>query len=59
MGLKGKDGALSVGSTQKFNNLISIEKKLTEELGSKATIRIFSKEGFEKASKTAASKIGE
>ena len=47
MGLKTKDGSLRVSATMKFPGLANIEKKLTEKLGSKATIRIFSQEGFE------------
>ncbi len=47
MGLKGKDGSLRVSATMKFPGLAQVEKELTEKLGNKATIRIFSKEGFE------------
>ena len=57
-GLKAKDGALSVGATMEgFPSLAKIEQQLSTQLGNKATIRIFSKEGYQSIVKPAASTI--
>lgn len=49
LGARVKNGALRVGDTMKyFPQLHIVEKALTNELGRKVSIRIFSSEGFKK-----------
>ncbi|HPH37715.1 MAG TPA: RHS repeat-associated core domain-containing protein, partial [Sediminibacterium sp.] len=58
MGVSAKDGALKVSATLKIPALANLEKELGQKLGSKATIRIFSQEGFEKTIKKGAYATG-
>ncbi len=47
-GARPANGALRVGATQQFfPELSAIEQQLSQELGRKATIRIFRSKGFE------------
>lgn len=48
-GARGRNGALRVGATQRhFPKLAEVEQQLSASLGTKTTVRIFSREGWDR-----------